>query len=50
VLTTAFCEDVFFRVLWIGMLRERASGMHVLDNAFAYVVVPLFYAEVKSTL
>ncbi len=89
--TAAFCEEVFFRVLWIGALRERvpplaavvvsllafaaihypyfgAGGvvfvtvwallpiglflrfgdvgasvtMHALNNAFAYVVVPLF--------
>lgn len=89
--TAAFCEEVFFRVLWIGALGERvpryaavavsllafaaihypyfgAGGvlfisvwallpialflrfgdvsapvtMHALNNAFAYVVVPLF--------
>ncbi|HEY2389453.1 MAG TPA: CPBP family intramembrane glutamic endopeptidase [Candidatus Binatia bacterium] len=90
VVTAAFCEEVFFRVLWIGVLRRRvpvwAAGlvsiaafalihypyfglggvvfisvwavlplwlfvafgelsapllMHALNNAFAYVVVPL---------
>jgi membrane protease YdiL (CAAX protease family) len=88
--TAAFCEEVFFRVLWIGALRERLPAfaavavslvafatihypyfgtggvvfvtvwallpialflrfgdvgasvtMHALNNAFAYVVVPL---------
>ncbi len=92
VISAAFCEEVFFRVLWIGVLRTRlatwlaalvsiaafaaihypyfgvggvvfisvwalvpvvlfiASGdvtapllMHVLNNAFAYIVVPLLF-------
>ncbi len=91
VVTAAFCEELFFRVLWIGALREHVPttaavvaslvafaaihwpyfgiggvvfisvwallpialfvalgdvsaslGMHVLNNSFAYVVVPLF--------
>lgn len=91
VLTAAWCEEIFFRVLWIGALREHVPsavavvaslaafaaihwpyfglggvvfitvwallpialflafgdvtasvGMHVLNNAFAYVVVPLW--------
>ena len=91
VVTAPFCEEVFFRVLWIGALKERmpvplaiiasivafaaihypyfgASGvlfisvwtllpialfiafedmsastaMHALNNAFAYVLIPMF--------
>ena len=91
VVTAAFCEELFFRVLWIGALSEHVPtaaavvaslvafaaihwpyfgiggvvfisvwallpialfialgdvsaslGMHVLNNSFAYVVVPLF--------
>jgi membrane protease YdiL (CAAX protease family) len=90
VLTAAWCEEIFFRVLWIGALRQHVPsavavaaslaafaaihwpyfglggivfisvwallpialfltfgdisasvGMHVLNNTFAYVVVPL---------
>jgi len=91
VLTAAWCEEVFFRVVWIGALRQHVPsgvavvaslaafaaihwpyfglggmvfitvwallpialfltygdvsasvGMHVLNNAFAYVVVPIW--------
>jgi membrane protease YdiL (CAAX protease family) len=93
VISAAFCEEVFFRVLWIGVLRTRvptwlagatsiaafaaihypyfglggvifisvwalvpvalfvASGdvtapllMHALNNAFAYIAVPLLFS------
>jgi membrane protease YdiL (CAAX protease family) len=96
VITAAFCEEVFFRVLWIGALRDRVPVwmavilsltafaaihypyfgiggvvfisiwalipiglflayedvtapvlMHVMNNTFAYVVVPLVFSVPK---
>jgi membrane protease YdiL (CAAX protease family) len=93
VLTAAFCEEIFFRVLWVGALRRLAPAwvvglvsivafaaihypyfgtggvifisvwallpvtlfiyfddltasfaMHVMNNVFAYLVVPLLFA------
>lgn len=93
VMTAAFCEEVFFRVLWVGALRTvmpvggaalaslvafaaihypyfgpggvlfisvwallplglflwfgdcaASVAMHMMNNAFAYLVVPLFLA------